>query len=343
MEFFAGANTRFGFKSIFDEIFKDIERIYILKGSSGCGKSTFMKRVAEKARSFGIDVDIIRCSADSDSLDGVIIKDLKIAVADGTAPHVMDVKYPCVRESIINFGEFWDESKLIPRRAEIMGLTDLKGCHYKNAYRALAAAGNIDELSRTLIASNVNRKKLDDFAFKLCEKLFSCRGNCKSIFTTAFTGQGECLLKSFDEVKVIYAINGIAKDFLLDAIRLIAAEAGVEFTLALNTLDPSVASSIYFPESETLVTALSQPPCKGGGKKHSLSTARFLDKGGISAIKNRLNGLEQLKKELLSEAAAELASAKEVHNEIEAIYIPAMDFDRLDSYTQFFIKKIFWE
>ena len=79
MELYAGANTRYGFVSIFDECFKDIARIFILKGSSGCGKSTFMRRVAKKAYESGLTVDIIRCSADPDSLDGVIVHELGVA------------------------------------------------------------------------------------------------------------------------------------------------------------------------------------------------------------------------------------------------------------------------
>ena len=116
MEYFAGANTRNGFVSIFDERFGDIERLYILKGSSGCGKSTFMRKAMMRAREFSIPYDVIYCSADRDSVDGVVFKTLGVAIADGTAPHTLDVKYPCVRETIINLGQFWNEKKLLPKR-----------------------------------------------------------------------------------------------------------------------------------------------------------------------------------------------------------------------------------
>ena len=44
--YFAAANTYKGFESFFDEIFntEKLERIYILKGGPGAGKSTLMQR-----------------------------------------------------------------------------------------------------------------------------------------------------------------------------------------------------------------------------------------------------------------------------------------------------------
>ena len=344
MEFFAGANTRYGFKSFFEEAFKNTERLYILKGSSGCGKSTLMRRIAGKAQKLKLQTDVIYCSADSDSLDGVIIPSLGIAIADGTAPHLMDVKYPCVRESIVNLGQFWDESKLIPHRAKIIGLTDLKSCHYKNAYRALAAVGNTAELSEELLSRCIDVKKLDTFAFKLSEKLIGKkRGGYTRLFATAFTSEGIKTLPVFDNVKILYRLIGKASQELLTAILRISSELGAESVISLNALDPAKADSIYFPETGALITLLSVPPCKTAKEEHSVSTARFINSTKAASIKNRLKGLEKLQAELADDAKKELAEAKAVHNEIESIYIPAMDFKAMDEYTVSLSKKIFSE
>lgn len=341
MEFFAGANCRYGFKSLFDETFEGIERLYILKGSSGCGKSTLMKRIGLRAQKAGIESDIIYCSADPDSLDGIIFPSLGIAIADGTAPHVMDVKYPCVRETIINLGQFWDESKLLPHQKKIIGLTDLKSAHYKNAYRALASMGNIDELLDELLSPCIDRKKLDAFAFKLAEKFFGRKGRQKQVFATAFTAEGIKGLPVFGKVKTLYRINGKGDTALMTALERIAKETGIEAVISRNPIDPRKPDSIYIPEKGLLITILALPPCKAAKEEHTVSTARFIDTSKTATVKNRLRGLEKLHNELEQTAMLELTEARSIHKEIEDIYIPAMDFKSMDDYTSALGDRIF--
>ena len=343
MEFFAGANTRFGFTSLFDEIFKSTERIFILKGSSGCGKSTFMKRIAREAGERKIGFDLIRCSADPNSLDGIIIPSLKLAVADGTAPHLMDVKYPCVRESLINLGQFWDEKELLPSRSYIIELTDLKGSYYKNAYRALSAAGAVDSLYDEIMTDCIDVKRLDSFAFKFAERVFGRNGEQKKLFSTAFTAQGEATAHFLKKVKTLYTVSGKARGFFMSALRQIATEKGAEAVIGLNWCDPKYTDLIYIPESEALITSLAVPPCEIHEKSHSVTTSRFLRDSKLNSAKNRLRGLEKLKKRILEEAKTELARAKDVHDEIEEIYIPAMNFEAMAEFADGFIKNIFGE
>jgi hypothetical protein len=85
--YLASANTSAGFYSFFDYVIKDAERVYIIKGGPGCGKSTFIRKVGEELLGFGFDVDFIYCSADKDSLDGIFIPEIRVAIVDGTAPH----------------------------------------------------------------------------------------------------------------------------------------------------------------------------------------------------------------------------------------------------------------
>lgn len=342
MDYFAGANTRNGFVSLFDEAFSDVKKLYILKGSSGCGKSTLMKRIAGRAQKLGIPTDIIYCSADPESLDGVVIPLLGIAVADGTSPHVMDVKYPCVRETIINLGQFWDESKIIPHRDEIIALTDAKSRHYQNAYRCLSAIGSVNDLAKQLVTKHIDRAKLDSVTFKLAEKIANDKkGSINCLFSSAFTASGLKILPVFGEVKTLYNLNGRGSDELLTALYGVASEQGLPMTVSRSAIDPSVPDSLFFPESSTLITSLPTPPCRSAATEKTLSSARYIKVSELNSAKNRLKGLDKLSLELSGEAQKELSSAKSVHNDIEAIYIPAMNFTLLDEYTLSLIDSIF--
>ena len=71
--FFLGANSAEGFYGLYDQLLD--ARLYdliILKGTPGCDKSTFMRRVAAALEERGLERVYIHCSGDPDSLDGVI-------------------------------------------------------------------------------------------------------------------------------------------------------------------------------------------------------------------------------------------------------------------------------
>ena len=87
--FFAGANSGDGFQNLFSEIV-DLEDTYdlmVLKGGPGVGKATFMREVGRSMEEAGTPVEYLWCSGDPDSLDGVVLPELRCAVVDGTSPH----------------------------------------------------------------------------------------------------------------------------------------------------------------------------------------------------------------------------------------------------------------
>ncbi|MFZ5686833.1 MAG: hypothetical protein ACOY9Y_01370 [Bacillota bacterium] len=85
---FPGGNTSQGFYSFYHHIIPlDATRIFVLKGGPGVGKSTFMKTIAESLIANGYSVEYHCCSSDNNSLDGVVIPEIAVALIDGTAPH----------------------------------------------------------------------------------------------------------------------------------------------------------------------------------------------------------------------------------------------------------------
>jgi MoxR-like ATPase len=86
---FPGGNTSLGFFSYYDYILSQDEatRIICIKGGPGVGKSTFMRKIGEEMQKRGYNVEFMHCSSDNNSLDGVVIPAIKVALLDGTAPH----------------------------------------------------------------------------------------------------------------------------------------------------------------------------------------------------------------------------------------------------------------
>jgi len=80
--YFPGNNTPEGFFSYYHYILRqrEAEKIWCIKGGPGVGKSTFMRRIGENMLLEGHDVDFLHCSSDNDSLDGIVLRDLKISL-----------------------------------------------------------------------------------------------------------------------------------------------------------------------------------------------------------------------------------------------------------------------
>ncbi|MBR5869419.1 MAG: hypothetical protein IKZ09_00145, partial [Clostridia bacterium] len=142
---FAAANTADGFYSHFPMLFDPLcgrwQKIYIIKGGPGTGKSSFMKRTAEYAEKRGLHVERCYCSSDTRSLDGIRIPAIGVAMLDGTAPHTVDAVLPGAVEEIINLGMFFDTGMLGGKRDAIRALQEENTAHHLRAKRYLHAAG----------------------------------------------------------------------------------------------------------------------------------------------------------------------------------------------------------
>ena len=106
--FFVGANSGEGFQNLFGELM-DLEHTYdfmVLKGGPGVGKNTFMREIGRTMEQAGAKVEYLWCSGDPDSLDGVVLPELKCAIADGTSPHVIEPKYPAAVDRYVDLGRF---------------------------------------------------------------------------------------------------------------------------------------------------------------------------------------------------------------------------------------------
>ena len=139
--YFLGGNTAEGFVSCYDEFCSaDKENfLWVIKGGPGCGKSSFMRKIANHAEAIGLDVEYVLCSGDPDSLDGVYIPALSLGYVDGTAPHIIEPKYPAVSGLYLDLGQFYDTEALHADASRIKTIHfDYKRC-YADAYKLLAA------------------------------------------------------------------------------------------------------------------------------------------------------------------------------------------------------------
>lgn len=83
-----GTLTPTGARDTVQSITQNLEKRLFIKGYPGTGKSSMMKKLANEALSRGFDVQLVWCGLDSNSIDMVILPELKFCIFDSTEPHV---------------------------------------------------------------------------------------------------------------------------------------------------------------------------------------------------------------------------------------------------------------
>ncbi len=349
-KYFLAANSADGFYSKFDKCFDAMNgwRAYIIKGGPGTGKSSFMRELAEKAKEKQIPFDLCPCSSDPASLDAVIFPTLKKVIMDGTAPHTVDPKYPAVCEEIINMGQFWDADKLLASREQIIALTQKNSAFHKLAAQYIKAGGQVTKNNFSLALSATDIEKCIGVSLKLADKNLPDKnavGKKWVRFLGGITPTGAVhyteTVNSFTKKILIDDKYGAAASIILSALSDIAVSRGYEIILIKNALLPNdITDGVLIPE-------LSLGFCRENEKIKYVSTARrihfgrFTDMERLNRHKQKINFNNKLSRRLLDSATETLSAAKRTHDELEAYYIAAMDFEKMKTFCDEFINEFF--
>ena len=200
--YFAASNSAHGFISYFGKIFDPVrlQKIYILKGGPGTGKSRLMHEIGTQAEAAGYAVEYFLCSSDTNSLDGIIINELNTAIIDGTSPHLTDPVFPGATEEIINLGDFFNVKILTSEKENIMRLVNAKAELYKRAYAFLACGGSLKREYDSTVSAYVLYDKLKAYTERLVSDIPKGEKSEEHIRITKAYGTGGAVhLNTFSE------------------------------------------------------------------------------------------------------------------------------------------------
>ena len=314
--YFLGANSSHGFFSLYDDFAKERsgDMLRIIKGGPGCGKSTFMRKIAAYAETLGSSVEYIHCSGDADSLDGIYIKEARLAYVDGTSPHVIEPALPGAAGSYLDLGFVIRESVRTERDA-IADLFDAYRGEYQKAYSLLRAYSILTEKkpqNTDLICSDAAA-----FAEMNLSELPYFRE--KKRFLSSFGGDGgKTLWETADNVGALTVLRGSAEenDVYLRSVYAARVRHGGAVICCFDPLCPNLLQALLFPEEKIVLFS---------------STEVFPAPDGSSAQKAAVSEEALARQSILSLAQSFLRKAKERHDELEALYRPHLDFSGVDS------------
>ena len=352
IQYFLGANSPQGFYSLYSELLppETARAIYIIKGGPGCGKSTLMRQVGEWAAQAGETVEYILCSGDPDSLDAVLIPRRKVALVDGTAPHVIEPKYPGVVEQYVNLGECYDRAGLKSVRGKIQSCMVGYKEHYQRAYRCLDAAAEIQADLRATLMTRELEEKLVKRAQGILNRELKTKperqaGQVTQRFLGAVSHKGVLVLYGTAAAQCtrVYELSdrfGLAHP-LLNHLMAGAVLRGYHVVACPDPMAPDRLAHLLVPEAGlAFLTSTPAQPYLGKSCRR-LRLESMADRELLNHCRPRLRFSLKVSAALVEEAVDSLAQAKAMHDDLEGYYHPYVDFSKGNKIGEQIIQEIF--
>lgn len=340
--FFPGGNTSKGFYSFYRYILpqETARRILCIKGGPGTGKSSFMKKIGQYFNEKGYDLEYHHCSSDNNSLDGIVIKGLNVALIDATSPHIVDPVNPGAVDEILNFGDFWNERYFTSSRNSIISVNKQIGKVFKHAYRYIGAAKIVHDdwssyNSEALSISKLNLLKEDLKGEIFKDMPVSSMGTDRHLFATAFTPNGivtyvDSIADGYKRVYVLNGEPGTGKTNVLSFLCDEAQKRGLSPEVFHDPLIPERIEHLLLPELSIAILTSNEI-----NKRNLIGNQINMDDNlNKNLLKKHSQDIEEAKNTfnlLLDKGLATISKAKALHDELEKYYIPNMDFDKIDN------------
>lgn len=342
--FFLGANSNIGFVSYFKQLREQYGslQLFILKGGPGSGKSSLMKKVSSYALSLGHNVELIPCASDTSSLDGFIDTDASFAMIDGTAPHTEDPSLPGALHHIIYTGDFWNTKFLSEKQAQIKFLSTKISDLHLGAGAYIKAASALLEENLRISEKYADKKRAADLSEEICNLLSkgTSPGEETRLLSAVTVGEIKYFqntVNSFaDKIYVLADPWGGFSDILFGYVRSHAAFLSVKRIHCPCSVLPKKTDHMLFPDARTgIVTENSFLPSsfKNAVRAENL----YYEIPNLSFLEEN----EKVAATLLKKASFLVKEAKSLHDELEHIYVSAMDFSKMDALFEKIIRRFY--
>lgn len=345
---FPGGNTCQGFYSFYDSIIEpDATRILVIKGGPGVGKSTFMRWIGERMLEKGFDVEYHHCSSDNGSLDGVVIPAIKVALIDGTAPHIVDPKNPGAVDEIIHLGDFWDEAGLRASKDGVIKTNLRVGRFFRTAYSCLKEAKVIRDEWESYVAEAVDKAAVAKLGYELVEDIFqgtkpqfAKAAKERHLFGSAITPKGPetflpTLLQDVSRIIVFRGEPGSGKFEIIAKVLAEATGRGFDSEVYHCPLDPSKIDFLVVPALDVALINGDEPLkldlSQLGKALVIFNFNEFLNIDVLDVYENEIEGCKVRFWTAYDRAIAYVAKAKQVHDDMETYYIPNMNFAAINA------------
>ena len=336
---FASSYTSQGYYTFIPDLVSGLGKVFILKGAPGSGKSTFIRLLGEVMLLQGYDVEFWVSSLDPVTPDGVYIPQLDAAVINGSLPQPIDPKYPGVRETIINLGEYWDQGMVEQKFEEIIARVDRIDKFKMQTVNLLKEASWAKEEIRKANAAHLNMGMLEELINHLSAEIMENRPGEKHYFAGVITNDG--LVDYIDELSggckkryIFKGPPGSGKSTVMNGLIREAKQRGYFLEYYHCGLEVDFLVMVVIRNLQLALIEAGHVEIVSRQGDTVVDMTRYLD--NCDADSESISDFEAYRRleALLLQAQQELENIRQSTREVKKIYTAAMDFERLDRKRQ---------
>lgn len=339
---FGRGNTARGVHSLYDSAFGGLNKLFRLTGYPGTGKSTLLKRIADSAIAQGRPVELFHSPFNPDDLDGVIIKDLKVGIADGRACRGLDAVD--AEQVHLVMAQAVDTQKLSTEvKQEIDALHSQSHAAAAQAYDTFAAALRIHDEWEAFYISHMDFQKADQIGQELAHAFYGAQPRAKTatvrhLFFGAATPKGAVdhipgLTSHLERRILIKGRPGSGKSTLLKRLAAAAEAKGVDVEVFHCGFDPNSLDMLIFPELSLAIFDSTAPheyfPSQSSDEVLDMYDLA-IEPGTDERFATEIQAIQQRYSAKMKEATGHLREAQELHLRLRSHLTACTDFEQVE-------------
>lgn len=342
---FTSSYTTDGFHTFIPELLETMEKVFILKGTAGSGKSTFIRLLGESLFDQGFEVEYWISATEPFNPEGIYLPQLQAAVVNGSLPVPIDPRYPGGIGEIINLGDYQDKDLLVDYRQDMSGLVQQVEEYNHKAGAALKEAGRVKDEINKAAARHLDLGKLQDLIHDLAARVISREAEEKHYFASAVTAEG--MINYIDELShncrkryIFKGPAGSGKSTVISQLALIFKKRGYVLEYYHCGLNREAIVMLLLPSFRLAFIDA------GNGGVVTRPGDEVIDLGDYlndyqAQTSNLQNSQARRNYEtLLNRAGEELGNVYLALKELKKIYAQTADFDKLEARRGELLKRL---
>jgi energy-coupling factor transporter ATP-binding protein EcfA2 len=336
---FARGNTARGVHSLYASAYQGLSRIFLLTGYPGTGKSTLLRELAESMIKQGHPVELFHSPFDPDDLDGLIIKDLQVGIADGRVSEGLET-VPTGELVRVDLAQAVDDRR-IPQGAVESLHTKIRETR-ERAYETFAAALRIHDEWEAIYIGQMDFAKADQIGQELASAFFGDQrpdrtANVRHLFFGAATPRGAVdhiptLTTHLERRILIKGRPGSGKSTMLKRLAAAAEAQGVDVEVFHCGFDPNSLDMLIFPELSLAIFDSTAPheyfPSQSSDEILDMY-ARAITPGTDERYASELQAIQERYAQKMQEATTYLLKTQQLHTQMKSHFVASSDFDKV--------------